>query len=139
MPLIRAETLTKLVEIQKTNPGPMTILTVCADDPRGFGRVIRNPDGSLRAIVEEAAATPEQLAIQELNAGAYCFSADWLWQALRQIPLSQKGEYYLTETIGLAANAGLAVQTLVGEDLSEIIGINTRVHLASTRVTCWQA
>ena len=130
MPLLRGGTLAKLVEIQQKNPGPMTILTVCAADPRGFGRVIRNPDGSLRAIVEEAVATPEQLAIKELNAGAYCFSADWLWQALHQIPLSRKGEYYLTETVGLAVNAGLAVQTLVGEDASEIIGINTRVHLA---------
>jgi len=130
MPLLRGETLAKLVEIQQKNPGPMTILTVSAADARGFGRVIRNLDGSLRAIVEEAAATPEQLALQELNAGAYCFSADWLWQALRHIPLSQKGEYYLTETVGLAVNAGLAVQTLVGEDTSEIIGINTRVHLA---------
>jgi bifunctional UDP-N-acetylglucosamine pyrophosphorylase/glucosamine-1-phosphate N-acetyltransferase len=130
MPLLRLETLTKLVEVQKKNPGPMTILTVIAADPRGFGRVLRNASGDVQAIVEEAAATPEQLSIKELNAGAYCFSADWLWDALRQIPLSKKGEYYLTDTVEQAVNAGLAVQTLVGDDLSEIIGINTRVHLA---------
>jgi bifunctional UDP-N-acetylglucosamine pyrophosphorylase/glucosamine-1-phosphate N-acetyltransferase len=130
MPLLRLETLTKLIEVQKKNPGPMTILTIIADDPRGFGRVLRNASGDVQAIVEEAAATPEQMSIKELNAGAYCFSADWLWDALRQIPLSKKGEYYLTDTVGLAVDAGLAVQTLIGDDLSEIIGINTRVHLA---------
>ncbi|MGA2488748.1 MAG: bifunctional UDP-N-acetylglucosamine diphosphorylase/glucosamine-1-phosphate N-acetyltransferase GlmU [Anaerolineales bacterium] len=130
MPLLRLETLTRLVEAQKKNLGPMTLLTVIAADPRGFGRVLRSPDGSVQAIVEEAAATPEQLSIKELNIGAYCFSADWLWEALRRIPLSEKGEYYLTETVRLAVDADLPIQALVCEDLSEGIGINTRVHLA---------
>ena len=130
MPLLRPETLARLVETQKQNSGPMTLLTVRAADPRGFGRVLRNPDGRVQAIIEEAAATPEQLCIQELNVGAYCFSAGWLWQALKGIPLSKKGEYYLTDTVALAVNAGLPVQALVSDDLTEIIGINTRVHLA---------
>jgi bifunctional UDP-N-acetylglucosamine pyrophosphorylase/glucosamine-1-phosphate N-acetyltransferase len=130
MPLLTHETLLKLVETQKKNPGPMTMLTVIAADPRGFGRVIRSPQGNVQAVIEEAAATPEQLSIRELNAGAYCFSSDWLWDALRRIPLSKKGEYYLTDTVGLAANSGLPVQALVIADLTEIIGINTRLHLA---------
>jgi len=130
MPLLRPETLLRLVEAQKKNPGPITMLTVIAADPRGFGRVLRGPDGSIHAIIEEAAATPEQASIRELNVGAYCFSSDWLWEALRRIPLSKKGEYYLTDIVGLAVEAGLPVQALVSDDLSEIIGINTRVHLA---------
>jgi bifunctional UDP-N-acetylglucosamine pyrophosphorylase/glucosamine-1-phosphate N-acetyltransferase len=130
MPLLTHETLLKLVETQKKNPGPMTMLTVIAADPRGFGRVIRGPQGTVQAVIEEAAATPEQLSIRELNVGAYCFSSDWLWDALRRIPLSKKGEYYLTDTVELAANAGLPIQALVSADLTEIIGINTRVHLA---------
>ena len=130
MPLLRPETLDRLVETQKKNPGPMTILTVIAADPRGFGRVVRTPGGDVQAIIEESAATPEQLSIQELNAGAYCFSAEWLWDALHRIPLSKKGEYYLTDTVGLAVDAGLPVQALVSDDLSELIGINTRIHLA---------
>ncbi len=130
MPLMRPETLARLVETQKNNPGPMTMLTAHSEDPRGFGRVVRSTDGSVQAIVEEAAATPEQLSIRELNVGAYCFSANWLWDALRRIPLSQKGEYYLTDTVELAVNAGLSVQALVSDDLTESIGINTRVHLA---------
>ena len=130
MPLLTHETLLKLVETQKKNPGPMTMLTVIAPDPRGFGRVIRSPQGTVQAVIEEATATPEQLSIRELNVGAYCFSSDWLWEALRRIPISNKGEYYLTDTVGLAANSGLPIQALVSADLTEIIGINTRVHLA---------
>ena len=130
MPLLRRETLIKLVEIQEMNPGPLTLLTVIAADPRGFGRVVRCPEGDVQAVIEEAAATPEQLSIQELNAGVYCFSAGWLWDALRRIPLCEKGEYYLTDTVGLAVKEELTVQALVCEDSTEVIGINTRVHLA---------
>jgi bifunctional UDP-N-acetylglucosamine pyrophosphorylase/glucosamine-1-phosphate N-acetyltransferase len=130
MPLLRAETLGRLTAIQEENPGPVSMLTVRAADPRGFGRVVRAPDGSVQAIVEEAAATPEQLQINELNVGAYCFSAAWLWEALSRLPLSKKGEYYLTDTVELAVRAGLPVQALVADDGIETIGINTRVHLA---------
>ena len=130
MPLLRPETLKNLVDTQKANPGPITILTVVARDPRGFGRIVRKDDGTVQAIVEEAAATPEQLKINELNVGAYCFSAGWLWEALRRIPLSQRGEYYLTDTIEVAVKAGLPVQAIVLDDIIETIGINTRVHLS---------
>jgi len=138
MPLLRPETLTLLVETQKKNPGPISILTVFAADPRGFGRVIRASDGNVKAIVEEAVATEEQLSINELNVGAYCFSADWLWSALHGIKISQKGEYYLTDTVELAVKAGLPVQALVCDDLIETIGINTRVHLAEADVAMRQ-
>lgn len=130
MPLLTLETLTAMVETQRQNPGPMTMLTMIEPDPRGFGRIIRASDGSVRAIVEEAQATPEQLAIRELNVGAYCFSAEWLLQALPRVPLSRKGEYYVTDTVELASNDGLRVEALVVNDTSEAIGINTRAHLA---------
>ncbi len=130
MPLLRAESLQRLVETQQSNAGPMTMMTVIADDPRGFGRVVRSAQGDVQAIVEEAQATPQQLAIKELNVGAYCFRADWLWDALHRIPMSPKGEYYLTDTVGLAVQQGLAVQTITIEDLDEAIGINTRIHLS---------
>lgn len=130
MPLLKAETLQQLVDIQCHNPGPVTMLTVTLDDSHGFGRIIRKPDGTVAAIVEEAQATPEQLAIQELNAGAYCFRADWLWDALRKIAVSPKGEYYLTDVVALAAGAGQAVQAVKLEDIDEAIGVNNRIHLA---------
>ncbi|MCX6039291.1 MAG: bifunctional UDP-N-acetylglucosamine diphosphorylase/glucosamine-1-phosphate N-acetyltransferase GlmU [Chloroflexi bacterium] len=147
MPLLRPETIEGLVETQKANKGPLTMLTVSAADPRGFGRVVRAPGGSVQAIIEEAAATEEQLSIHELNVGAYCFSADWLWEALHKIKVSpragngtttQKGEYYLTDTVALAVQAGLTVQALVSDDLVETIGINTRVHLAEAELAMRQ-
>ena len=130
MPLLQASTLERLVETQKANRGPLTMLTVIADDPRGFGRVLRKSDGTVAAIVEEYGASPEQLKINELNVGAYCFKADWLWDALHRIKVSSKGEYYLTDTAELAFRDGLAIQAVVCDDLVETIGINTRVHLA---------
>lgn len=130
MPLLSGETLSKLVETQKANSGPMTMLTIIADDPRGFGRVVRGEDGGVRAIVEEAEATEEQKAIKELNVGAYCFDADWLWDALAQVPLSAKGEYYLTDTVGLAVEAGKRVTAITLGDAVEAIGVNTRIHLS---------
>jgi bifunctional UDP-N-acetylglucosamine pyrophosphorylase/glucosamine-1-phosphate N-acetyltransferase len=138
MPLLRQETLTLLVETQKKNPGPISLLTVVAADPRGFGRVIRTPDGNVQAIIEEAAATEEQLSVHELNVGAYCFSANWLWDALHQIKASQKGEFYLTDTIDLAVKSGLPVQAQVGDNLLETIGINNRIHLAEAETAMRQ-
>ncbi len=130
MPLLRAETLQKMVEAQKANSGPLTMLTVIHDQPRGFGRIVRKLDGTVAAIVEEYVATPEQLAIKELNVGAYCFKADWLWEALHRIQVSPKGEYYLTDTVELAVRDNLPVQAIVMDDFVETIGVNTRVHLA---------
>jgi bifunctional UDP-N-acetylglucosamine pyrophosphorylase/glucosamine-1-phosphate N-acetyltransferase len=131
MPLLRGETLKKLVDMQKTNKGPISMLTVMADEPRGFGRIVRKADGTVEAIVEEYVATPEQLQIKELNVGGYCFEAAWLWDALKRIPKNpKKGEYYLTDAIELAVHDGLPVQALIMDDLQETIGVNTRVHLS---------
>jgi bifunctional UDP-N-acetylglucosamine pyrophosphorylase / glucosamine-1-phosphate N-acetyltransferase len=138
MPLLRPETLNRLVETQKSNKGPLTMLTVNAADPRGFGRVVRGLDGSVQAIVEETAATKEQLSIHELNVGSYCFTAGWLWDALHKIRVSPKGEFYLTDTVALAVQAGLTVQALASDDLTETIGINTRVHLAEAEAAMRQ-
>jgi bifunctional UDP-N-acetylglucosamine pyrophosphorylase/glucosamine-1-phosphate N-acetyltransferase len=131
MPLLRGETYQRLVETQASNTGPVTMLTIMADDPRGFGRVVRAADGKVEAIVEEYVATPEQLQIHELNVGAYCFEAAWLWDALRRIEKNPvKGEYYLTEIVEIARREGKPVQAVVHDDLVETIGINNRVHLA---------
>ena len=132
MPLLKADTLQRLVDTQKTNDGPVTMLTVIADDPRGFGRVLRDENGTVKAIIEEPQATPEQRCIKELNVGAYCFAADWLWGALRRVPLSPKGEYYLTDVVGIAVEDGFTVQALTTSDPSEAIGINNRIHLAES-------
>jgi bifunctional UDP-N-acetylglucosamine pyrophosphorylase / glucosamine-1-phosphate N-acetyltransferase len=139
MPLLRGETFQQLVETQKKNKGPISMLTVISEDPRGFGRIVRKEDGTVAAIVEEYVATAEQKAIKELNVGAYCFSADWLWDALARVSQNpQKGEYYLTDTIELAVKDGLPVQALVHDDLQETIGINTRIHLSEAEAVMRQ-
>jgi bifunctional UDP-N-acetylglucosamine pyrophosphorylase/glucosamine-1-phosphate N-acetyltransferase len=130
MPLLKQETVKRVIRAQQAHVGPITMLTLRSELSYGFGRVVRDGKGGVRAIVEEAQATPKQLAIQELNASVYCFSADWLWEALRRIPLSPKGEYYLTDVVGIAVAEGQSVQALVLEDPEEGIGVNTRVHLS---------
>jgi bifunctional UDP-N-acetylglucosamine pyrophosphorylase/glucosamine-1-phosphate N-acetyltransferase len=131
MPLLTVETLRRLVKQQQENVGPMTILTLVSETPRGFGRVIRDESDAVLQIVEEAVATPEQLAVRELNAGVYCFDADWLWSHVDRIPLSlPKREYYLTDLIEIAVVEGLRVEAVIAKDATEVLGINTRVHLA---------
>ncbi len=130
MPLLRTETFQNLIAAQQAFSGPMTMLTVTGADPRGFGRILRNGQGTVQAIVEEAVATPEQLAIDELNASVYCFRADWLWDALEKIQVSPKGEYYLTDLVEIAVKQGMPVQAICVPASPELIGINTRIHLA---------
>ncbi len=138
MPLFQVETLKNLVEIQKHNPGPITLASIGGTESRGFGRVIRDDQGKIMAVVEEAQATPDQLLIQEYNASVYCFEAQWLAKNLRCIPLSPKGEYYLTDLVGIAIKDGLSVQGLKLSDSSEAIGINTRLHLAEAEAVLRQ-
>jgi bifunctional UDP-N-acetylglucosamine pyrophosphorylase/glucosamine-1-phosphate N-acetyltransferase len=130
MPLLTGETLSAIVAAQKENNGPMTMLTVHSKNPRGFGRMLRYSDGSVLAIVEEAQATPEQLLIDELNVGVYCFNNKWLWDAIHKIKLSPKGEYYLTDIVEIAVKSGLTVKALEMDDEDEALGVNNRVHLA---------
>ena len=131
MPLLRGETFQRLLETQRLNAGPFSLLTVTADDPRGFGRIVRKADGTVAAIVEEYVATPEQQKIKELNVGAYCFKADWFWDALQRIEKNpKKGEYYLTDIVEIAVHDNLPVQAVMHDDFTETIGINTRIHLS---------
>jgi bifunctional UDP-N-acetylglucosamine pyrophosphorylase/glucosamine-1-phosphate N-acetyltransferase len=138
MALITAETYRKLIEAQSTHSGPVTLLSAMADVSSDFGRVLRGTDGGAQAVVEVAQASAAQLAIREVNTSVYCFTASWLWQALGRIPLSPKGEYYLTDAVGLAVSEGLSVHALTVEDPEEAIGINTRVQLAQAEAALRQ-
>lgn len=133
MPLLQARTIAQLVDTQCHSAALFTILTVLADNPRGFGRVVRDAAGCVQAVVEEPDCTDEQLQIRELNAGVYCFQADWLWANLSKIPLSSKGEYYLPALIEMAVQQGKHVQAIQVDDPQDVIGINTRVHLAEAQ------
>ncbi len=131
MPALRPETLQRLVALHRERRPTMTILSVLSDDSMGFGRVVRDAQGHVQAVVEEAVATPEIMALKELNCGIYCFDAEWLWSRLPRIGITMpKGEYYLTDTVGLAVQEGQRVEVLTIRDITEVQGINTRVHLA---------
>lgn len=130
MPLISAKTLQTLAEAQQAHTGPISLLIAESPDARGFGRVLRSADGMVQAIVEEREATPAQRAIRLLNVGVYAFDAAWLWRNLPNVPRSAKGEYYITSLVEMAVAAGESVQAVDLPDLDEIIGVNTRVHLA---------
>ena len=130
MPLLTAETLGRLVELAGSQAGPVSMLTVTTEETRGFGRILRDATGHVSGIVEQVEASPEQLNIHELNPGVYCFRTAWLWPALKRITLSPKGEYYLTDLVGMAVADGYIIQSIDLQEPDEVIGINTRLHLA---------
>ena len=131
MPLLTQQTLTMLSTEQERTGATVVMLTMIDPNPRGFGRIVRKPDGTVAAIVEEVACTPEQLQLRELNPGVYCFDGAWLWRALDNLqPNPQKGEYFITDLIELANRDGRSVHAIVASDNEELIGINNRVDLA---------
>ncbi len=131
MPLLQVGTLKRLIELHSQTQPTITMLTVRAEESMGFGRIVRDAGGRVQGIVEESDATPEQLAIRELNCGVYLFDDRWLWPRLNQlIPSGKKGEYYLTDLVGIAAKEGCRIESIVLEDVREVLGINTRAHLA---------
>ena len=99
MPMLRPETIQRLIKIHHDTGSTVTMTSVIGDLSRGFGRVVRSTDGKVQAIVEEAVATPEQLKIREYNISAYCFDAEWIWQNLAELKPSPKGEFYITDLV----------------------------------------
>ena len=131
MPTLRLDTLRRMVSEHHEKRPAIGSLSDLQDASMGFGRVVRDGDGRVREVVEEAVATPEILALKELNCGVYCFDAKWLWRRLPEVPITQpKGEYYLTDMVGLAVADALPVEVVTIGDVTEVQGINTRVHLA---------
>nr|MBC7245904.1 bifunctional UDP-N-acetylglucosamine diphosphorylase/glucosamine-1-phosphate N-acetyltransferase GlmU [Chloroflexota bacterium] len=130
MPLLSRDTLCSLVQAHESHVAPITMLTCIHEDAMGFGRILRDAKGRIVGIIEENHATPEQLAIKELNPGVYCFDAAWLWSHLPRLSRSPKGEYYLTDLVGMAVAEDHAVETILVEDPLETLGINDRGHLA---------
>jgi len=138
MPLLRAETLSALVAAQSANPGALTLLSLRSANRGDFGRVVRNAAGQVQAVIEAAQATPQQLALTEVNVGAYCINAYWLLHALDRLPLSPKGEFYITDLVGLAVGEGMPVASVTIDDEDEVIGVNNRVQLAQAEAALRQ-
>jgi bifunctional UDP-N-acetylglucosamine pyrophosphorylase/glucosamine-1-phosphate N-acetyltransferase len=130
MPLVTAATMRRVIEAKRGSQSPFAFLIHRGSEARGFGRVLRSADGAAQAVVEEADWTGPTSGEMEFNSGLYVFDSDWLWSHLPGLPLSSKGEYYLTDLVGAAASEGNPALAVSTEDAEEVIGINTRVHLA---------
>ena len=128
VPLIRPETLNKLIEKSIENKEYATLLTAIYDDPTGYGRIVRDEGGNIEGIVEEKDTTEEQKKITEINAGIYCFDIEALLEALEKItPNNKQGEYYITDVIQIMNNRGLKTGAVIVEDNTEIL--NDRIQL----------
>jgi bifunctional UDP-N-acetylglucosamine pyrophosphorylase/glucosamine-1-phosphate N-acetyltransferase len=136
-PLITPQTLTALLQVAGRHD--VGLLTVNAGNPQGYGRVLRDARGRVRAIVEEKDATLRQRRVRECNTGVMTMPVDRLTAWLRRVDnRNAQGEYYLTDVIGLAVRDGVAVQPLVAADEQEVQGVNDRVQLAAAE-SAWRA
>jgi bifunctional UDP-N-acetylglucosamine pyrophosphorylase/glucosamine-1-phosphate N-acetyltransferase len=130
-PLLSPATLLRLRDLQAGSDAAATLITTTLDDPSGYGRVLTGDDGNVLAIVEEKACTAEQRKVRVINSGIYCFRAELLWKHLGEIaPENPAKEYYLTDMAGILARHGHKVRAMHVDDLSELLGINTRIELA---------
>ena len=128
-PLLRESTLKSLYEYHKESGAVTTILTSIYENPFGYGRIVKE-DGLVKAIVEEKEASEEIKKIKEVNAGVYCFNSKELFKALDKIDNNnEKGEYYLTDVIGIQVSENKKVQSFILEDKMEILGVNSKVEL----------
>ncbi len=131
-PLITSETMKALIDMRESNDAAVVVLTMEMADPTGYGRIIREADGSVARIVEQKDASPEEAAVTECNSGFYCFDAKALFEALGQVGSDNaQGEFYLTDVLEISRNAGRAVLALPAKDPNECLGINTREQLAA--------
>jgi len=131
-PLLRPETLARLVALRREKNLDLAFLTFSPPEPGAFGRVVRDGRGRPTAIVEAKNASPRQKRIGEVNAGVYCFSAEALSKALAKIrrnPVS--GEYYLTDAVAILAAGKGRIEAIEAEDWREAWGVNTRRDLAA--------
>jgi bifunctional UDP-N-acetylglucosamine pyrophosphorylase/glucosamine-1-phosphate N-acetyltransferase len=130
-PLLSSQTLNKLINAHFETQPLVTLATSEIEDPTGYGRIIRHPaTGRFQAIVEEADLTPEQKQIKEFNPGVYVFNTNWTWDALTRLKKSPKGEYYLTDLLGFAAQENGNPVEMTPVEPEDILGINDRVQLA---------
>ena len=132
MPLLRPATIAHLVDTHRASEVACTVLTARVAEPGSYGRVVRSDDGQVSRIVERADATPEELAIDEINTSVYCFRRSLLAPALRRLsPENAQGEYYLTDVVAVLRDAGYRVGAVVVDDPAEAEGINDRTQLAA--------
>jgi bifunctional UDP-N-acetylglucosamine pyrophosphorylase/glucosamine-1-phosphate N-acetyltransferase len=139
VPLIQERTLQTMIARHRAENAALTLMTAVLEEPRGYGRILRDSRGALTATVEERDATEEQRRIREVNAGAYVVRRDFLFAALDQVRNdNRQGEFYLPDIVGIGLGQGCKVATMRVEDSREMMGINTREELARMEKTLRQ-
>lgn len=130
-PLIRQSTIQSMIELAEKEKPACVMLTAKVPDATGYGRILRDSWGNIKAIVEERDAKPEERMISEVNAGVYLFNIETLWPALDKItPNNEQKEYYLTDTISNLYEMEQKILSVKSQDLDEYRGINNRWQLA---------
>jgi len=131
VPLIKPETIVSLLKRHRAERNACTMLTTIVERPGAYGRIIRDPDGSVSKIVEAKDASPEELAVKEINPAIYAFENQKLVGALGLLkPNNRQGEYYLTDVVGIFKQQGLKASAKIVLDSREVLGINTPEELA---------
>lgn len=131
IPLVRPEIISSFLKDVHSKKAPLGVLTMVPDRPENYGRVVRDLDGRVIKIAEARDATEDELKIREVNSGILCFDCQWLFKSLGKIRCDNaKGEYYLTDLIGIALKEGITVRAFHGEPAGDFLGINTRLDLA---------
>jgi bifunctional UDP-N-acetylglucosamine pyrophosphorylase/glucosamine-1-phosphate N-acetyltransferase len=131
VPFIREQTLHMLVAHHRSRNAAVTLLTAFLDEPRGYGRILRDDHGNVTGIVEEKDATLGERGIREVNAGVYVVSAPFAFAALSEVKNhNQQGEYYLPDIVAIGLAQGADVETVRVDDVREMLGVNTREELA---------
>ncbi|KUP04221.1 bifunctional N-acetylglucosamine-1-phosphate uridyltransferase/glucosamine-1-phosphate acetyltransferase [Bacillus coahuilensis m2-6] len=130
-PLIKTSTMEALMEEHTKLGAKATVLTGYAEDPTGYGRVIRNEDGHVERIVEQKDASEAEKSVKEINTGTYCFDNEALFQALKKVKNDNaQGEYYLPDVMEILKSEGQIVAAYQTSDLEETLGVNDRVALS---------
>ncbi|MBT2571562.1 bifunctional UDP-N-acetylglucosamine diphosphorylase/glucosamine-1-phosphate N-acetyltransferase GlmU [Planococcus sp. ISL-110] len=135
-PLIRPETMQALLDQHEETQAKATILTAIADNPAGYGRILRNSAGIVEKIVEQKDASPEEQQVKEINTGTYCFDNEALFEALKLVSNDNvQGEYYLPDVIEILQKQGEIVAAYATDSFDETLGVNDRVALSQAEST----
>ena len=131
-PLIKPQTLKRMIAAHTEADADMTLLTVCLDKPQGYGRIVRDTHGCIKGIIEEREANADEVNIKEINAGMYVFKDSSLLEGLNAItPHNKKGEFYLTDIVSIFHHKGKKIEGLTNMNTNEVLGINTQQELAA--------
>ena len=140
VPLVKADTLRTFIGAFEESHSILSVLTTVVEDPFGYGRILRSPEGWLEKIVEEKDASEKERSIREINTGIYCVKVPFLIEGLGEIGKDNaQGEYYLTDLVEIAKKKGLRCSAHIVSDPVEVMGINTRVDLAMANEVLRQA